>query len=131
VKTGIALFVSSTAFGVAIAAAYWFSSHHAGGTILLALMGTGLAFAALWALVAERDADLAGDDPSISQRQAAGEDIGIFSTASAWPILMAASIAVTLAGMVWSIPVLVAGLACITLISWRLGAESARSEGER
>jgi hypothetical protein len=130
-RTGIALFVSSTVFGVAIATAYWFSSHHTGGTILLGLMGTGLAFAALWALLAERDANLTGDDPRILQTQAAGEDIGIFTSASAWPILMAASIAVTLAGMVWSIPVLIAGLVCITLIGWRLGAESARSEGER
>jgi hypothetical protein len=130
-RTGIALFVSSTVFGVAIATAYWFSSHHIGGTILLGLMGTGLAFAALWALLAERDANLTGDDPRILQTQAAGEDIGIFTSASAWPILMAASIAVTLAGMVWSIPVLIAGLVCITLIGWRLGAESARSEGER
>jgi hypothetical protein len=131
VKTGISLFLSSTAFGIAIATAYWLSSHHVGGTILLALMGTGLAFAALWALLAERDADLSGDDPRMLQSQAAGEEIGIFTSASAWPILMAAAVAVTLAGMVWSIPVLVAGLICITLIGWRLGAESARAEGER
>jgi hypothetical protein len=131
VRTGIGLFLSSTAFGIIIATAYWFSSHHIGGTILLALMGTGLAFAALWALLAERDADLSGDDPHMLQTQAAGEEIGIFTSASAWPILMAAAIAVTLAGIVWSVPVLVAGLICITLIGWRLGAESARAEGER
>jgi hypothetical protein len=130
-KTGISLFFSSTAFGIIIATAYWFSSHHIGGTVLLALMGTGLAFAALWALLAERDAGLSGNDPRMLQAQAAGEDIGIFTSASAWPILMAAAVAVTLAGMVWSIPVLVAGLACIALIAWRLGAESARAEGER
>jgi Cytochrome c oxidase subunit IV len=131
VKTGIALFVSSALFGLVIATAYWFSSHHAGGTILLALMGTGLAFATLWALVAERDADLSGDDPRLLQSQAAGEDLGIFTSSSAWPILMAACVSVTLAGMVWSLPVLVAGLAGITLVAWRLGAESARAESDR
>jgi hypothetical protein len=130
-KTGISLFVSSAVFGILIATAYWFSSHHAGGTILLGLMATGLAFATLWAILAERDARLSGDDPHMTQRQAGGEDLGIFTSSSAWPILMAASVAVVLCGMVWSIPLLLAGLAVIALIGWRLGAESARAEGER
>ena len=130
-KTGIALFVSSAAFGVLIATAYWLSSRHAGGTILLGLMATGLAFATLWAVLAERDADLSGDDPHMTQLQAGGEDLGIFTSSSAWPILMAASVAVTLCGTIWSVPLLIAGLAGISLTGWRLGAESARAEGER
>ncbi|HEY1428834.1 MAG TPA: cytochrome c oxidase subunit 4 [Candidatus Tumulicola sp.] len=130
-KTGISLFVSSTVFGILIATAYWISSRHIGGTILLGLMASGLSFAAVYALIAERDADLAGDDPRMSQSQAAGEDLGIFTSASAWPIVMAAAVAVTLAGVVWSIPVMLAGLAAIALAGWRLGAESARAEGER
>jgi hypothetical protein len=130
-KTGISLFVSSTVFGIIIAAAYWISSHHAGGTILLGLMAAGLSFATIYALLAERDADLTGDDPRIVQSQAAGEDLGIFTSASAWPILMALAVTATLAGVVWSMPVAVAGLAAIVLIGWRLGAESARAEDER
>jgi hypothetical protein len=131
VKVGISLFVSSTAFGMLIASAYWISSHHLGGTILLGLMAAGLSFATVYALLAERDADLAGDDPRMLHAQAAGEDLGIFTSSSAWPILMAASVAVTLAGVVWSIPVMVAGLVAVALVGWRLGAESARAEGER
>jgi hypothetical protein len=130
-KTGISLFVSSAVFGILIATAYWFSSHHAGGTMLLGLMATGLAFATLWAVLAERDANLSGDDPHMTQRQAGGEDLGIFTSSSAWPILMAASVAVVLCGMVWSLPLLVVGLAGVALIGWRLGAESSRAEGER
>lgn len=125
-KTGIGLFVSSALFGIAIAAAYWFSSHHYGGTILLALMAAALAFATIWATAAEREADLDGDDPEMRQSDAAGEDLGVFTTASAWPILLAFSVLVLLLGALWSPFLLFVGAAAVVLILWRLGVESAR-----
>jgi hypothetical protein len=127
VRTGVGLFVSSALFGIAIATIYWFSSHHYGGTILLGLMATALAFATVWSIAAEREADLDGDDPKMRQSDAAGEDLGIFTTASAWPILMACSALVMLLGALWSPFLLFVGIAAIILILWRLGAESART----
>lgn len=126
-KTGIGLFVSSAIFGVAIAVAYWFSSHHAAGTILLGLMGAALAFATIWAVLAEREAKLDGDDPQMAQAQAAGEDLGVFTTSSAWPILAACAALMMLLGMLWSPFLFGAGVLAMLLILWRLGAESARA----
>jgi hypothetical protein len=117
-------------FGTAIAIAYWFSSHHYGGTILLGLMGAALAFATVWAVLAEREADLDGDSPRMTQAQAAGEDLGIFTTSSAWPVLMALCVLVTLVGAVWYRFLLFVGIVAMLLVVWRLGAESART-GER
>lgn len=125
-KTGVALFVSSTIFGAAIATAYWYSSHHWGGTLLLGFMAAALGFAAGWAVLAEREAQLDGDNPRMTQEQARGEDLGIFTSASAWPILAACSVLVMLLGLLFSPFMVVAGLLALVLVVWRMGAESAR-----
>jgi hypothetical protein len=126
-RTFIGLFLSSTSFGVAIAIAYYFVAHEETvGTILLSFMGAALAFCAGYAIVAERNADLEADKPAALPQQFAGEDLGIFTTASAWPILIALCALGFLTGLLWS--PLIAALALIALILclWRLGAESAR-----
>lgn len=124
-KTFVGLFVSSAIFGIAIALTYHLTSHEFAGTLLLGMMAAALLFAAGYALLAEREADLDGDrNEPIAQ--AAGEDLGIYTTASSWPILMAFSVLVFLVGVVW-IPFLAfAGLAAMLLVLWRLGAESNR-----
>ena len=73
-RTFVGIFLVSAAFGVAIAIAYFFVAHEEGaGTALLGFMGAALTFAALYAVVAERDADLQGDYPDRSSDEAAGE----------------------------------------------------------
>lgn len=125
-KTGVGLFISSGLFGFAIAIAYWFSSHHYGGAIFLGLIGVGLSVATIYAIAAEREANLSGDDPNISQATAAGENLGIFTTASAWPILTAIAALLVLLGAVWSYFVLFCGVVLMLICLWRMGAESAR-----
>ncbi|MEO6834576.1 MAG: cytochrome c oxidase subunit 4 [Candidatus Tumulicola sp.] len=125
-KTGVGLFTSSAIFGVVIATAYWFFSHDYAGVFLLGPMGAGLAFASIYAIAAEREADLDGDDPNLTQPQAAGEDLGTFTTASAWPVLMACAVLVTLLGAIWFPFLLFAGIVAMLLILWRFGAESSR-----
>lgn len=126
-KTFVRLFLSSAIFGIAIATAYWFIAHEeATGTALLGIMATALVFAASYALVAERDADLAGDRGSMQPADDSGEDLGVFTTESAWPILTAISITGALAGIVWSPVIAIVSGAAFALCLWRLGAESAR-----
>ena len=125
-KASIALFFSSATFGAVAAVVYWFSSHEIIGTLMLGLMALGLSFAAGYALLAERGANLSGDDNSVQHKETAGEVLGIFTKESAWPILLAFSILALFLGVVWSPFVAAAGLGAMLLILWRLTAESAR-----
>ncbi|HEY6487317.1 MAG TPA: cytochrome c oxidase subunit 4 [Candidatus Cybelea sp.] len=127
-KAFVGLFAIAAAFGAAIAVAYWFVAHEeATGTALLGIMAAALAFAAGYAVVAERDAQLEGDDPSETTQRVSGEDLGIFTTNSPWPILIALCTLALLTGTLWSPLLGFAGLVGMLLCFWRLGAESARS----
>src|SRR5579864_3984268 len=125
-KTLVALFLSSAAFGTTICAVYWFSSHDRGGSLLLGFMSIGLAWAAGYAIVAERNSNLAGDDPQLQHKKRAGEELGIVTKQSAWPVCLAFSVLWLLLGVVWSDFMIFTGLAAVLLCLWRLGAESAR-----
>ncbi len=127
-KSFVALFAFAAGFGAAIALAYWFVAHEeAAGTVLLGVMSAALAFTAAYAVVAERDAQLEGDAPNETPANVAGEDLGIFTTESAWPVLAALCALGTLLGLLWSPLLSLAGLVCLILCCWRLGAESART----
>jgi len=127
VRAFVWLFMIAALFGVAIAVAYWFIAHReATGTALLGIMAAALAFTAGYAIVAERDARLEGDNPKESISDAAGEDLGIFTTHSSWPVLTALCVLAVLVGAVWAPLIGIAGLVCLLLCLWRLGAESAR-----
>ncbi len=125
-KAFITLFLSSATFGAVAAIVYWFSSREIIGTLMLGLMALGLSFAAGYALLAERNAQLPGDEETIQHKETAGEVLGVFTKESAWPILLAFSILALFVGVVWSPFVAAAGLAAMLLILWRLSAESAR-----
>lgn len=130
-KTFVGLFLSSAGFAAAAAIVYWYASHEYAGTFMLGFMFCALTFAAGYAMIAERNAHLAGDDPELDQKEAAGEDVGIFTKETAWPGLLAFSILWTFIGVVWSDFMIFTGLAAILLCLWRLAAESARVGHER
>jgi hypothetical protein len=125
-KTFVGLFLSSATFGAVISIIYWFSSHEYAGTLMLGFMFCGLAFAAGYAMLAERNAKLDGDDKHLQHKEVADEDVGVFTKESAWPAVLAFSILWFLLGLIWSDFMLFTGLAAILLCLWRLGAESAR-----
>ncbi len=127
-KTFVALFAVVSGFGVVIAVAYWFVAHEeAAGSVLLGCMAAALAFATAYAILAERDARLESDDPSETAASAAGADLGVFTTESPYPILIAVCTLASLAGMLWSPLLAVFGVAGAIVCFWRLGAESART----
>jgi cytochrome c oxidase subunit IV len=124
-KTFVALFVVSALFGLTIGVTYFFVAHEWAGTSLLAVMTAALVFAAAYAVLAERDADLTGDRPEAGVAVRAGEDLGIFTKHTPWPILIALSALGALTGTLWSPFVAVVSLAALVFCLWRLGAESA------
>jgi hypothetical protein len=127
VKALVGLFAISALFGLAMATTYWFvAQREAAGTALLGIMTAALAFTAGYAVVAERDANLEGDRPDETMADTEGEDLGIFTTASAWPILIAVCALAMLVGLLWAPLVSVVALIGLVVCFWRLGGESAR-----
>lgn len=98
-KTTIAVFASSMFFGIIVSVSYWYSTYEPVGTILLGIMSAGFLFAASYTGLAQRKVKLVGDRKNPPPASGA-EYIGIFTTESAWPILLAVSSAIFLIGMV-------------------------------
>ncbi len=130
-KTFVGLFLSSAAFGATASIVYWFASRDYAGTLMLGFMFCGLGFAGGYALFTARRSNLEGDDGMLQHKQAAGEDVGVFTKESAWPAALAFSILWFLVGLIWSDFMLFTGIAAMLLCLWRLGAESARVGHER
>ena len=88
-------------FAIAIATVYAFTTHDIVGTVFLGMMAVALVFVAIFILVAEREANLASDVPSAQPRDSAGEDLGMFTLESYWPIVGAAATALLVIGVVF------------------------------
>ncbi|HEY5341266.1 MAG TPA: cytochrome c oxidase subunit 4 [Candidatus Aquilonibacter sp.] len=117
----------SALFALTIVVVYWFvADREVAGTLLLGVMVVALAFAATYAITAERYAKPEGDDPDPDDSKWVGNDLGVYTTRSAWPILVALCAAGTMLGSLWSPLVPALGVIALILCLWRLGAESAR-----
>ena len=126
-KTFVRIFMSSAIFGIVILIVYIFVAHaEAAGTVLLGMLAVALIFAMVYALVAEREANLEGDKKETSMQQWAGDDLGVYTPRSAWPLLVAVCVALGLLAMLWSPVIALLALVALILCLWRLGAESAR-----
>jgi cytochrome c oxidase subunit IV len=97
VTVGLRLFLSSAAFGVTIALAYWFTSREIVGTFMLGVMAFGLSFVAGYTIVAEREADLIGDEKNATIQSGAGELVGTYTVTS--PLPLGSALAVTFVGL--------------------------------
>lgn len=127
-KTFAGLFSIAGGFGAAILIAYFFVAHEETvGTAMLAIMTAALMLCASYAVIAERGAALEGDAAHATPADAAGDDLGIFTKHSAYPILAAACALAVLLGLLWSPLVAIVAAACLGLSLWRMGAESARN----
>ncbi|MDQ2992874.1 MAG: cytochrome c oxidase subunit 4 [Candidatus Eremiobacteraeota bacterium] len=120
-KTAVRLFASSMTFAIVIAAVYGITTRDVVGVIFLGAMAVALIVVAVFILVGEREANLAGDDENLSPADVVGEEMGVFSLESYWPILAAAGTAVFLVGLVFipglSMTFVIVGAA---LIAWTL-----------
>ena len=94
---GLRLFLSSAGFGIAIALAYWFTSREIVGTFMLGVMAFGLSFVAGYMIVAEREADLIGDEKNATMQSGAGELVGTYTVTS--PLPLGSAVAVTCIGL--------------------------------
>ncbi len=118
-KIGVRLFLSSMTFSIVIATIYGITTHDIVGIVFLGGMALALVIVALFIVVAEREANLAGDDDDKSPADVAGEELGVFTLESYWPILAAAGAALLLLGVVF-VPGVSFGLVLVgaALIAW-------------
>ena len=79
-------------FSITIAVAYWYVAHEIVGTLLLGFMAAALSFVAGYMILAERDADLWGDDEQATMSDAAGEALDVYTTRSLLPFWAALAI---------------------------------------
>jgi len=122
-NTAMRVFLSSTAFGLGIAALYWLTTHENVGTILLGLFGAGFAFVAGYVFVIRGQARVDGDEQRLPA-ELAGETIGVFSLESPWPILLACCTAGLLIGIVLHPMLAFLALIALCVTLWQLVRES-------
>jgi hypothetical protein len=101
VKTSVRFFVFAGAFGLVIGVIYWFLSYEQAGTVLLLLMGVAPLVIAGYLLVYAYRKLWAEDRPDASPEDAAGDELGHFSTGSLWPLIMAIGVVVGVEGFVY------------------------------
>jgi hypothetical protein len=113
VKTGARLYLSSTLFGFVIALAYWLWTRELFGTIILGLLGTGLAIVYGFLLVRQRRFILSSDDPEALAADESGEPIETFASRSPWPLAVAAGALLTLLPLIYAPYLSLGGLALL------------------
>jgi hypothetical protein len=111
---GLRLFLSSAAFSIAIAVAYWFVAYEPTGTFLLGVMAFAMIFVAGYMIVAEREAALSADNRDAKIADAAGELVGRYSISSPLPFWTA--LALTLVAVGLAVSPSIAALGVIALL---------------
>lgn len=108
-------------FGIIIAAVYGMTTHDIIGVLFLSVMALALTVVAAFILVAERESHLAGDETDLASSALAGEDLGMFTLESYWPILAAFGTGMLVFGVVFlpgfSLALLIFGAA---IVAWTL-----------
>jgi len=116
VRTATKLLLGLSAFGVTIGTIYWFVTYEWTGSVLLwsfSLTPLIIGLFALqhgWMRRAEPE-----DDPAASSATLAGEDLGAFPTATAWPEFLVLGVIATGASLIYGLIMLVVG---VPLLAW-------------
>ena len=115
-KTWARYFMAYAAFGLILGTIYYLWTQEWAGSVLLWTMG--LMPAIVVAYASRRGVfrtQLPEDDPAADPREAAGEDLGEFQGASAWPLITARAAVMLGAAVVYGLILLPVGVA---LLGW-------------
>jgi Cytochrome c oxidase subunit IV len=125
VRTATKYFLALSMFGLGFGTLYWFLTYEWVGSILLWSLGVTPLVVAGWAARSGAARGAApGDDASASPRDAAGESLGSFPTATIWPPLLVLAAIVTGASLVYGLLLLPIGLVVGTVAVLGLMRES-------
>jgi hypothetical protein len=125
VRTAVWMMLALFAFGAISGTIYWFVTYEPAGTLLLwsfSLMPLIVAgFLVLHGGIRARTLE---DDPDASPERAAGQELGTFPAASAWPLVLVLGSITAAASLVYGLLLLPVGLAVIGLAVLGLMRES-------
>ena len=113
-STGARVLAGAALFSFVVTAIYWFVADEPAGTILLAAMALATGALGVYAASRARRPSPAEDRPDAKPADDA-EDVGVFPAGTAVPVLLAASLAVAGAGVVFGSGVLALGAICAVL----------------
>ena len=100
-KIAVRLFLSSMIFAIVIAGAYAWATKDLVGSVLLITMAIAMLVLAIFTVVAEKEANLASDSQETPSSALAGENLGVFSLESYWPVMGAAGTVLLVMGVVF------------------------------
>jgi hypothetical protein len=125
VRTAVWMMLALFAFGAISGTIYWFVTYEPAGTLLLwsfSLMPLIVAgFLVLHGGIRARTLE---DDPDAAPERAAGQELGTFPVASAWPLVLVLGSITAAASLVYGLLLLPVGLAVIGLAVLGLMRES-------
>lgn len=111
---GAKVFAGAATFSLVAAVIYWITADEPAGTALLLAMGAASSGLFLFLVRRDRAGRMPADEPTARMEDAAGEDLGVFPSGSAVPILLATSCLVVATGAVFGLGVLILGiLGCV------------------
>ncbi len=109
-RTVVRVFLASGAFGVLVAAIYWFVSYEWAGAVLLGLMGAAALFVSLYTWFVTRGRrSLPEDRGEATPSEGEADEIASFTVDSPWPIVFGVGVAVAAGGLVFGPPLLLLG----------------------
>ena len=124
-RTAVWMMLALFAFGAISGTIYWFVTYEPAGTLLLwsfSLMPLIVAgFLVFHGGIRARTLE---DDPDASPERAAGQELGTFPAASAWPLVLVLGSITAAASLVYGLLLLPVGLAVIALAVLGLMRES-------
>ena len=113
-RTGARIFAGAAVFSFVVAVVYWFVTYEPAGTTLLGAMGLATSALAVYAADRARRSTPAEDRRDATPEDGADE-VWVVPTATAVPVLLAGSLALAGAGVVFGSAVLALGLICALL----------------
>jgi len=117
VKTEPRFLIGAGAFGAFVAVVYWILAHEQAGFAMLLLMGVAATMVGVYLLWKMGRVKRFEDDTEATQAEAAGQEVGRFSSGSIWPIVMGLALVLATQGLVFGLWL---GLFGGTLFVWAM-----------
>jgi hypothetical protein len=117
VRTEPRFLIGAGLFGAFVAVVYWILAEEQAGFAMLLLMGVAATMVGVYLIWKMGRVKRFEDDDEATQAEAAGQQVGRFSSGSIWPIVMGLSLVLATQGLVFGLWL---GLFGGTLFVWAM-----------